>query len=336
MATPALRALRNHHGRDAQIVGVMRPYVSQVLSGTDWLDDVVHFDRRSDDIRRRCIRVAKALRDRRIDTALLLTNSLGSAAVAWMSGAIHRIGYAANARGVLLTKKLYFEREGLRRTPISAVDAYLNVVRATGVDVNSASLELGTTPHAEQVAKQIWDELRLATVQHTVLLNTGSASSPARHWPTESYIELAKRLAERPDVSVLVVCGPSEQSTARDIVKHVNHPRVHSMANQDLSLEVSKAVIRRASVFVSTDSGPRHLAAAFQVPTVTLSGPIDPRWTVNYNTRETVLQHQVPCGPCGQQECPLGHAACMRDLSVDRVFHAIERRLNEDTLRRSA
>ena len=44
MATPALEALRRHFGQEAKFAGVMRPYVSQVLSGTSWLDDELHYD----------------------------------------------------------------------------------------------------------------------------------------------------------------------------------------------------------------------------------------------------------------------------------------------------
>ena len=47
MATPALRAVRKHFGQQAQVVGIMRPYVQQVLAGTNWLDECLVYDRRS-------------------------------------------------------------------------------------------------------------------------------------------------------------------------------------------------------------------------------------------------------------------------------------------------
>lgn len=47
MATPTLRSLREHFGESAEIVGIMRPYVAEVLQGTLWLNDTILFDRRS-------------------------------------------------------------------------------------------------------------------------------------------------------------------------------------------------------------------------------------------------------------------------------------------------
>jgi heptosyltransferase-2 len=78
---------------------------------------------------------------------------------------------------------------------------------------------------------------------------------------------------------------------------------------------------------VTTDSGPRHFAAAFRVPTVAMFGPIHPKWSVNYNARETELFLGLPCSPCNQHQCPLVHHRCMRDMSVEMVFKAVNHRL---------
>jgi heptosyltransferase-2 len=100
-----------------------------------------------------------------------------------------------------------------------------------------------------------------------------------------------------------------------------------SLADEPLSIGLSKACIRRSDLLVATDSGPRHFAAAFDVPAISLFGPTDPRWSINYHQRETRLFHQVPCGPCAQRECPLVHHECMRGLRVERVYEAVCERL---------
>jgi heptosyltransferase-2 len=63
------------------------------------------------------------------------------------------------------------------------------------------------------------------------------------------------------------------------------------------------------------------------VPTVALFGPTHIEWTDTHFERELHVQHKVPCGPCQQRECPLGHHQCMNDLGVDRVFDACARLL---------
>ena len=94
MATPALRAVRGHFGPRTKITGILKPYVADVLSGTPWLDELVNYDHRSRDPRLRSWHVVGELRKRRFDLALLMTNSLRTAVVAWLSGANERIGYA--------------------------------------------------------------------------------------------------------------------------------------------------------------------------------------------------------------------------------------------------
>jgi heptosyltransferase-2 len=72
-------------------------------------------------------------------------------------------------------------------------------------------------------------------------------------------------------------------------------------------------------VVVSTDSGPRHIAAAFQRPTVVLHGPMDPRLSRSEHDHLVEMRLDLPCSPCGQPVCPLGHHDCMRLLSVEDV-----------------
>src|ERR1700686_5528027 len=98
MATPTLRALRRHYGPQARIVGIMRPYVSEVLVGTPWLDDRLFFDPRSKNRELNGWRFARRLRRERFDVAILLTNSLRTGFWAWASGARQRVGYARDVR----------------------------------------------------------------------------------------------------------------------------------------------------------------------------------------------------------------------------------------------
>jgi len=85
---------------------------------------------------------------------------------------------------------------------------------------------------------------------------------------------------------------------------------------------LTKACVRRAGLMITTDSGPRHFAAAFGVPTVTLFGPTHVAWSETYVPKAVHLQKDVECGPCQQRVCPYEHHKCMRELTVDTVFHA--------------
>jgi len=333
MATPALRALRRHYGPQARIVGIMRPYVSEVLVGTPWLDDRIFFDPRSKKPELNGWQFGKRLRRERFDAIILLTNSLRTGFWAWFSGARQRVGYARDVRSIFLTHKLYAPMAGGEYAPQPTLDAYLQIAYALGCPKESPRIELATTPADEQAADNVWRKLEIPTDKPLVLLNSGAAFGASKLWPTEYFGQLARRIADDWDYPVLALCGPKEREIARQITSAADHPNVISLADarlgddNPLPIGLSKACVRRASLMVTTDSGPRHFAPAFDVPVITLFGPTHISLSETHFPLAVHLQHQVPCGPCMQTVCPLAHHQCMRDLTVDDVYRAVQTQL---------
>jgi heptosyltransferase-2 len=107
------------------------------------------------------------------------------------------------------------------------------------------------------------------------------------------------------------------------------HPAVRALPDvaPALSLGLTKACVRRSDLLVTTDSGPRHFAHAFDRPVVTLFGPTHVAWTETYFARAVHLQKEVECGPCQRRTCPLDHR-CMTSLLPAEVFAAAERLLS--------
>jgi heptosyltransferase-2 len=216
------------------------------------------------------------------------------------------------------------------------VDYYLNLAYLLGCLRESPRLELATLAEDEQAADLAWQRLGLSPHEPVVALNTGGAFGVAKSWPTEHFAQLAARIAVEHGLHVVTLCGPSERQLAAEIASRANHPRVLSLAEQTLSIGLTKACVRRSRLLVTTDSGPRHFAAAFDVPVVTLFGPTHQAWSETYYPRATALQIPVDCGPCQQRVCPLGHHRCMRDLKVDQVYRAVERQLTNVPQRQAA
>jgi heptosyltransferase-2 len=92
---------------------------------------------------------------------------------------------------------------------------------------------------------------------------------------------------------------------------------------ESLPLGLSKAVIERSELVVSTDSGPRHIGIGFNKPVVSLFGSIDPSMTRSFNTPETLVRLGLECQPCGKHVCPLQHTRCMKDLGAEQVVQAV-------------
>jgi heptosyltransferase II len=323
MATPTLRAVRRHFGSQAHLVGILRPYLADVLAGTGWLDEQWFFDPRAKDRDLHSWAVARRMRRERFDMAVLLTNSLRTAAVAWLGGARERIGYVRYGRGPLLTGKLYPRRIGRAFVPQSMVETYLELARAIGCGEESPRLELATVEADERSADDVFRRLALPNDGSVIALNSSGAYGAAKLWPVEYFGALARRIVDELDRDVLVTCGPKEREIARQVVQISGSSRVHSMADEPMDLGTAKACIRRCRLMVSTDSGPRHVAAAFGLPVVALFGPMLPIWSENPTQRAINLVLDLDCIGCHKRICPLGHHRCMRDLPVEMVFGAV-------------
>lgn len=332
MATPALRAIRRKY-RGAEMVAVLRPYVAAVLEGLDLVDRCLVHDPRGSDEDLRGRRFVAALRREKFDLAILFPNSLRSGWLAWISGARQRVGFARNGRGILLTDRLVPKS---RTEPNPVIDEYLRLAEHLGCKPLDRMMELAVLPVDEAKLNHFWakHEPRLRN-QGVVCLNPGGAFGAAKHWPAESFGELAHSIAARSRRTVLVVCGPAERDEARAIVRAANHEDVVSLADEPSSIGLTKAAIRSAELLVTTDSGPRHFAPPFDVPVITLFGPTHIGWSETFAQKAVHLQHKVDCGPCQQRVCPLGHHRCMRELDPGLVYGSVVTLLEQAAWRKA-
>ena len=327
MATPALRAVRRQYP-DAEIVAILRPYVADVLEGLDLVDRLLLHDPRLRSawqgphaVAAWGLRFGARLRRERFDLALLLTNTFRSGFWAWISGIKRRVGFNQYRRGWMLTDAVTPRSAD---TPHPVMDNYLRLAAQIGCRKLTRTMELATCSADEQQLQAFWKRqpLRKFADRGVVCLNPGGAYGSAKHWPVTAFAELARQIATDLKKRVLVLCGPAERVKAREIVSLARHPAVVSLADERLSIGLTKAAVRHADLLVTTDSGPRHFAAPFNVPVVTLFGPTHTAWSETYYKRSLHLQAEVDCGPCQQRVCPLMHHRCMRDLSVSWVYRA--------------
>ncbi len=320
MATPALRALRRHFP-SAHLIGVLRPSIAGVLEGSPWLDSQLFFDRLGP-WSQRWSAVALALRLQRPDVAILFPNSFRSALAACLGGCRRRVGYARGGRSWLLTDRLppRLGPDG-KFLPSPVIDAYNLLVEHLGCSSAGHRMELFTTPADESAADGVWERGRLDRYPEVICLNPGAAFGSAKHWPAESFARLAQELIDRRGSGVLVLCGPGERDLARRINALADRRALHTLADNALSLGLTKSCVRRADLLITTDSGPRHFAAACDRPVVTLFGPTHIAWTETYHPAALHLQKQVECGPCQLRVCPLDHR-CMKELAPAEVFAA--------------
>ena len=153
-----------------------------------------------------------------------------------------------------------------------------------------------------------------------VVIHPGS-SLDIKNWPLDRYQELAYHLLTSENCGVVWILGESEAHIVDQI--HVDQIVAPLMSVYQLS-----ALCTKASVIVGSDSGPLHLAAALQVPTIALFGPSDQRIFKPFCNRSITVNHEVLCSPCFKPfetklTCRMGSHECMKLIAVEAVLDAI-------------
>lgn len=159
----------------------------------------------------------------------------------------------------------------------------------------------------------------------TVGINPGATYGSAKRWYPEKFADVARILSERYDV--ILFGGPSEVGIARDIESRLKGINVTNLAGKT-SIPKLCAMIGGLDLFITNDSGPMHIAAAYQVPSVSIFGPTNPKETSQWmNGSSAIVTHDLVCAPCMKRKCPLKHHECMKGITTNEVIEAVKQLL---------
>lgn len=154
------------------------------------------------------------------------------------------------------------------------------------------------------------------------------ARPPARRWPADYFAALADALVRRFDAQILLTGGPGEEATVQAVQERMEMSALNLVGAT--SLGGLGALISKLDLFISNDTGPAHVAAAIDTPSITLFGPADSvRWAPLDQERHPTLRHPVVCSPCGYWECPIDHR-CLRWIEPEQVLRAAQKLLQKE------
>ncbi len=159
----------------------------------------------------------------------------------------------------------------------------------------------------------------------TMGINPGATYGSAKRWYPEKFAKVAAHYAGQYDI--VIFGGPSETEMARAIEDELLRLGITNFTNLagKTSIKELCSHIGGLSLFVTNDSGPMHVAAAYQVPTVSIFGPTRHLETSQWMNRQSaIVRHDLECAPCMKRECPLKHHDCMKKIEADEVIKAIE------------
>lgn len=320
MCTPALRALRTAFP-DATIVAEGRPHLGDLVEG---LPSVDRFDPAPAKGLGAAWRRARALRREGFDWAVLLGESERVAAPAFLARIPVRAGFGRGAlRRALSTHFLERPRDpDGRLAAFSMIERYLRVTRHLGVPDDGDRMEL---PVTEDSRRSVAARLAAAGVgadEPLLVLIGGASFGAAKMWPPAHFAAAADLLRERRGLRAVIAPGPGEERIGEEIAR-ASVRGVVVLGAPPLRLGETAALLARARLALSNDTGPRSMAVALGLPVVVPLGPTEDGHTRHHLERQRVLIEDVDCRPCRLRICPIDHR-CMTRITPERAVAAAE------------
>lgn len=269
------------------------------------------------------IGAVRELRRAKYDVAIDLQGLIKSAIVARLSGAGRVIGFSAKYARESFARFLYTDiydpgGEGMYATSEKrhVVDINLGLLGPLGVPRQAPEFPLDQAD--SPALRAALDE----TGGRYVLLNP-CAAWPNKRWPAARFGQLASSLRARRGLKSLVLWGPGERPLAEEVVARSAGAAVMS---RETSVADVVALARGASVVVSGDTGPTHIAAALAVPIVGIYGPTRPERNGPWRPDDETVSRAALCQCHHLRRCK-AKEMCLLDIAVDEVSSAVDRRL---------
>ncbi len=311
-ALPAASALRDAFP-EAPIDWLIDARWQRLLEGNPDLNEVIAYDRKQAGSLSSSIR---KLRVARYTCAIDFQGLYKSALLALASGAPRRIGFQSSYAREGLVAKLYTDR--LNPRGAHKVDHNRTLVERTGAQLGPPRFPLAIRPEDDELVTR---ELNNRGITDFYVLNPGGGWL-SKCWPAERYGELHRKLAERQGWRGVVSFGPGEDRLASDLIRAAGKTPPVEIS---LALGPLMALLRRAKLMVSADTGPLHLASALGTPVVGLFGPTDPARNGPFSPNDISVRnprHSITTYARGASYSP-----AMLSITVDQVVDAAERRM---------
>ena len=314
LTTPAVRALRRAFP-EARVCVLVTVSGEAILRQNTNVDEIIVLDKSS---LRSQASVIPLVRRKEFDLVVDFLCNPRTAMIALFSGAPWRLGYDVRMRKIAynLRKTRDEYREG-KKVVKYAAQVNIDMLRCLGIESVDTRLDLTVNDTAQT---RMDDFLRSHSVEMGEFVGVCPAGTwPAKTWEVGKFAGLADRIVSELGRKVVILWGPRERELARKMARLM---KTEGLLSCETGIDEVSAIIRRCALFVSNDSGLKHIAVALATPTVTIFGPTNPQtWNPSKSAHRAVYAG-VDCRFCDKNSCE--DMRCMKELSVVTVFSAVE------------
>lgn len=317
-STAAIRNIRRNFP-DSFIACIIPSRCYPVLKGNPNLDEIIIFDEKD---RHKGILArfdfVRSLKARGFDIAFLLHRSFSRALICRLAGIPKRIGHYTRKRSFLLTQKIMPPlRDSLHR-----IDYYLDIIEKAGLKIEDRYTEFYISGEDIKFIQEFLSKNSVSNKDFLVVINPGG-NWLSKRWPKEYWAELADKLIERFGAKVVVTGGHNDISLAAQIKEGMKFRPI--IACGVFNLKQLGALAKEASIFITADTGPLHIANSVGAKKIiAIFGPTSPKVTGPYPLKNVViLQKNVGCViPCYGVKCKDNR--CMKAVTPEDVLKTIK------------
>lgn len=312
LATPAVKLLRATYP-SARIDFLVEAPADQALRGNPDINEILLYDKR------RPLRWLWEVRKRRYELVIDYMGNPRSGLLAFLSGAAVKAG-----PGNVFWTCVYNKIMPLGEPLVYSSAEKMRMLEHLGIKNHGISPlpSIYTEEEQRRWAEDLFKTLALPLDKRAIAFAPASRKA-ARRYPPRHYAELAKMIVSKLDRPVLLVTGKGEEAVAEEIAAAAGH-RVYSLAPTP-SIRHLAALFSQCALLVSNCNGPKHIAIAAGIPTLTIHGGSDPAaWTpAGFTEHQFIINSSPACIPCRKNECPRGNLACLEGLPPAAVYARI-------------
>lgn len=323
---PALNAVRKKYP-DAHITWLVEEAAYSVIKGHKALDRIIIPRRKTwlkgfawrfclKNIREAC-NFIKELRDTRYDLILDFQALLKSGVLIGLARGRRKIGFD---KGLEHQEHSYiFLNERIKPVDmeVHALTRGIMLLESIGIKSREAVFNLPISDQDRNAANDLLMKHGIKRLELLVAINP-IAKWETKLWDNLKFANFADRLIKQANADVIFTGSMEDSEAIEDIISNMK-TRAANFAGKT-GLKTLAALYEKASIVVSTDTGPMHLSAAIGTPVVALFGPTAPWRTGPFGPGHKIIRADLECSPCFKRQCKT--IKCMKQITVDEVFDA--------------
>lgn len=322
LSLPLAEIIKKHFPK-CKVTYLLREYTKCLAQNHPFIDEILLLKEKNGNV---IIRENfKELKKYGFDSCLIVYPTFQTSLIAFLSRIPHRIGTGYRWYSFLLNHKIYEHRKYADKHEL---EYNVNLLKSFGIEeqvnVDNIKFHLKVSSQSEKKIDKMLKDNKVDYAKPIIIIHPGSGGS-AVDLPLNSFKELIELLSATSNYSIIVTGLASEKKLCDQLVLN---DKIKNFAGM-LTLPDMIALINRASIFISNSTGPIHIAAALDKPTIGFYPKIlscsAKRWGP-YSSKGKIFNPEIDCSECTREQCE--RLNCMSSIKMSKVFSDIQKSLN--------